>query len=80
MGKLGQSFLRCLACRHLRQSRSLMQHSRSLLVSLGIRGQGSVGFQDVAMVKGLFEVEMVAVHESTTLVSQARSFVTLGPG
>ena len=28
----------------------------------------------------LFKVEMVAVRESTTPVSKARSFVTLGPG
>ena len=28
----------------------------------------------------LFKVEMVAVHESTTSVGQARSFVMLGPG
>ena len=29
---------------------------------------------------GLFEVEMVAVRESTMPIGEARSFVTLGPG
>ena len=28
----------------------------------------------------LFKVEIVAVHESTTPVGEARSFITLGPG
>ena len=28
----------------------------------------------------LFKVEMVMVHEGTTLVGKARSFITLGPG
>ena len=44
MEKPGQSFLRCLICQYLRQSHSLMQHSRSLGVSLEIRGWGLVGF------------------------------------
>ena len=54
-GKLGQSFFRCPGRRHLRQSFSLMQRSRSSGVILGIVGRGSVGFQDVAMVRDLCE-------------------------